>query len=120
MPQDAFHIRRLATELNTFLCGGKINRISQVNKDELTFIIYTGKSTVKLILSTNASGARVCLSLTEKEPAPVAPNFCMLLRKHLLGAEILEIRQQEFERIIELDCIVPPIFRRANAPCIVS
>ena len=103
MPQDAFHIRRLATELNTFLCGGKINRISQVNKDELTFIIYTGKSTVKLILSTNASGARVCLSLTEKEPAPVAPNFCMLLRKHLLGAEILEIRQHEFERIIELD-----------------
>ena len=103
MPQDAFHIRRLAQELNTFLVGGKINRISQVNKDELTFIIYTGKSTVKLILSTNASGARVCLSLTEKEPAPVAPNFCMLLRKHLLGAEILQIRQYEFERIIEID-----------------
>ena len=103
MPQDAFHIRCLATELNTYLRGGKINRISQVNKDELTFIIYTGKTTVKLILSTNASGARVCLSLTEKEPAPVAPNFCMLLRKHLLGAEILEIRQYEFERIVEID-----------------
>ena len=103
MPQDAFHIRRLAEELNAFLVHGKINRISQVNKDELTFIIYTGKTTVKLILSANASNARVCLSLTEKEPAPVAPNFCMLLRKHLLGAEILAVRQYEFERIIELD-----------------
>ncbi len=103
MPQDAFHIRRLAGELNALLVGGKINRISQVNKDELTFIIYTGKSTVKLILSTNASGARVCLSATEKEPAPVPPNFCMLLRKHLLGSEILAIRQREFERIIEID-----------------
>lgn len=103
MPQDAFHIRRLASELHTFLVHGKINRISQVNKDELTFIIYTGKSTVKLILSANASNARVCLSLTEKEPAPVAPNFCMLLRKHLQNAEILEIRQHEFERIIEID-----------------
>ena len=92
MPQDAFHIRRLATELNTILTGGKVNRISQVNKDELTFIIYTGKSTVKLILSANASNARVCLSLTEKEPAPVAPNFCMLLRKHLQGAEILGVK----------------------------
>ena len=102
MPQDAFHIRRLAKELNTFLVGGKINRISQVNKDELTLIIYTGKTTVKLILSANASNARVCLSLTEKEPAPVAPNFCMLLRKHLQNAEILEVRQHEFERIIEL------------------
>lgn len=102
MPQDAFHIRRLAAELNTLLVHGKINRISQVNKDELTFIIYTGKSTVKLILSANASGARVCLSATEKEPAPVAPNFCMLLRKHLQNAEILEIRQHQFERIIEI------------------
>ena len=102
MPQDAFHIRRLAQELNTFLVGGRINRISQVNKDELTVIVYTGKTTVKLILSANASNARVCLSLTEKEPAPVAPNFCMLLRKHLQNAEILEVRQHEFERIVEL------------------
>lgn len=102
MPQDAFHIRRLATELNTLLVGGKVNRISQVNKDELTFIIYTGKSTVKLILSANASNARVCLSSTEKEPAPVAPNFCMLLRKHLQNAEILSVRQHEFERIVEI------------------
>ncbi len=103
MPQDAFHIRRLAAELNALLPQGKINRISQVNKDELTFIVYTGKSTVKLIISASASGARVCLSSTEKEPAPVAPNFCMLLRKHLQGAEILAVRQHEFERIIEID-----------------
>ena len=102
MPQDAFHIRRLSAELNSLLVGGKINRISQVNKDELTLIIYTGKTTVKLILSANASNARVCLSLTEKEPAPVAPNFCMLLRKHLQNAEILSVHQKDFERIIEI------------------
>ena len=114
MPQDAFHIRRLAAELNTFLVGGKINRISQVNKDELTFIIYTGKSTVKLILSANASGARVCLSATEKDPAPVAPNFCMLLRKHLQGAEILAVRQHEFERIIEIDLHCTTDFSESN------
>ena len=114
MPQDAFHIRRLAQELNTFLVGGKINRVSQVNKDELTLIIYTGKTTVKLILSTNASNARVCLSLFEKEPAPIAPNFCMLLRKHLLGAEILEIRQYEFERIIEIDLHCTTDFSQAK------
>ena len=114
MPQDAFHIRRLADELNAFLVGGKINRISQVNKDELTFIIYTGKSTVKLILSANASNARVCLSLTEKEPAPIAPNFCMLLRKHLQNAEILAVRQYEFERIIEIDLHCTTDFSQSN------
>ncbi len=114
MPQDAFHIKRLVRELNTFLVGGKINRISQVNKDELTFIIYTGKSTVKLILSANASNARVCLSETEKEPAPIAPNFCMLLRKHLLGGEILDIRQYAFERIIEIDVLCTTDFSQSK------
>ena len=102
MPQDAFHIKRLSAELNALLCGGKINRISQVSKDELTFIIYTGKTTVKLILSTNATSARVCLSQTEKEPLAVAPNFCMLLRKHLQNAEIVKIEQYAFERIIQI------------------
>ena len=102
MPQDAFHIRRLSQELHTSLRGGKINRVSQVNKDELTFIIYTGKKTEKLIISANATGARVCISDYEKEPLAVAPNFCMLLRKHLQGAEILSIAQRDCERIIEI------------------
>ncbi len=114
MPQDAFHIRRSTIELNNLLVGGKINRISQVNKDELTFIIYTGKSTVKLILSANASNARVCLSTVEKEPLAVAPNFCMLLRKHLQNAEILAIRQHEFERIVEIDLHCTTDFSSAN------
>ena len=102
MPQDAFHIRRLAKELKEELVGGKINRISQVDKDELTLIIYAQKRTIRLIISTNASNARVCLSQTEKTPAPVAPNFCMLLRKHLQGAEILDVQQWEYERIIQI------------------
>ena len=103
MPQDAFHIQRLAKELNTELAFGKVNRVSQIDKDELTLIIYTGKRAVKLILSTNASNARVCLSETEKEPAPIAPNFCMLLRKHIVGAQVLSVKQHEFERIIEIE-----------------
>ena len=41
MPQDAFHIRRLAEELNRTLTGGKVNRVSQADKDEITLIIYT-------------------------------------------------------------------------------
>ena len=114
MPQDAFHIRRSTAELRTFLTGGKINRISQVSKDELTFIIYTGKSTVKLIISANATNCRVCLSSTEKTPLPVAPNFCMLLRKHLQGAEILSIRQLGFERIVEITLLCTSDFSQSQ------
>ena len=114
MPQDAFHIRRLSAELAARLVGGKINRISQVSKDELTFIIYTKNGTVKLILSTNASNARVCFSQTEKEPLAVAPNFCMLLRKHLQNAEILSVSQCGFERIIQIDFLCTSDFSQSE------
>lgn len=103
MPQDALHIRQTAKELAALLRGGKINRITQADKEELTLYIYTEKRVVKLVLSTNASFARVCLTESNSTPLPVAPNFCMLLRKHLLGAEIMEIRQVAFERIVEID-----------------
>ena len=102
MPQDAFHLKRLAEELDGLLVHGKINKITQSSKDELTLFIYTKGKVIKLFFSTNATFARVCVTETEKEPLPVAPNFCMLLRKHLLGAEILSVKQHGFERILEI------------------
>ncbi len=102
MPQDAFHIRRLTGELNALLTHGKINKISQASKDELTLTIYTGKTTVKMLISAHATGARVCLSSAEKEPLALPPNFCMLLRKHLQNAEILGFSQPAHERIIQI------------------
>lgn len=102
MPQDAFNLRHNARELDGLLRGGKINRVVQPNKDEFLLYIYTGRSLLKLIVCTNASFARMCLTTAEKEPPAAAPNFCMLLRKHLLGAEILSVSQLGFERIIAM------------------
>ena len=103
MPQDSFTIRYIADELKRRLVGGKISRIVQPTRDSLVFIIYTGFCNVKLEACLSAQSAR--LSLTEGEtPVPVvAPNFCMLLRKHLQNAEILDIVQPDFERIIYFD-----------------
>jgi len=102
MPQDAFNLRRCAEELNLLLAGGKINRIIQPSKDEVFFNVYTGKEVLKLVLSANASYARVCVTKADREPPLVAPNFCMLLRKHLLGGEIIKAEQIAFERIIAI------------------
>lgn len=102
MPQDAFNLRACAKELDILLSGGKINRIIQPSKDEVFFNIFTGKEVLKLILSTNASYARACVTKAEREPPLVAPNFCMLLRKHLLGGEIIKVEQIAFERIIAI------------------
>jgi len=100
MPQDTFTIRLLSRELNETLCGGKINRINQPSKEELSFIIYTGKRVLKLTINANASDCGVYFTEDNRQNPPVAPNFCMLLRKHLQGAELLGIATPGFERIL--------------------
>lgn len=103
MPQDAFTIRYIADELKGELKGGKISRIIQPARDFLTFIIYTRKGNLKLDASLSARAARLSLGEGERPAPQVAPNFCMLLRKHLQNAEILDIVQPDFERIIYFD-----------------
>ena len=110
MPQDAFTLNVLCKELDKKLSGGKINRIVQPSKDEIVFTIYTGTNTKKL--SINANPSLPYIRMVEKEGvAPlVAPNFCMLLRKHLLSATIKKIEIVGFDRIVKITTTVKPEF----------
>ncbi|MDE6104550.1 MAG: NFACT family protein [Clostridia bacterium] len=107
MPQDAFTIKYVCNELKKELLGGKISKIVQPSREELTFIIYTAKGNVKLDACLSARAARLSLGETEKPVLQTPPNFCMLLRKHLQNAEIINIEQPDFERIIffDLKCV---------------
>lgn len=100
MPQDTFTLRLLASELDGALRGGKINKINQPQKEELSLSIYTGKGTLKLILNANAGDCGVYFTEDTPENPPVPQGFCMLLRKHLTGAEIQSVALDGFERIL--------------------
>ncbi len=106
MPQDAFTLRHIARELDAALSGGKVNKIIQPSRDEVDLILYAGGKTQKLLLNTHASFARALLSQQPRTAPDVAPNFCMLLRKHLTGAQLLSVNQLGFERILAFafDC----------------
>ena len=103
MPFDAFTLSHLVKELKNTLVGGKINKINQPSKEEVIFSVYTHGENKKMIISSHAQNARISFTKSERENPLVAPNFCMLLRKHLLGAEIENIYQVDFERIIIFD-----------------
>ena len=106
MPQDAFTLRHIARELNEMLAGVKVNKIIQPSRDEIDLLLYAGGKTKKLVLNTNASMARAVVSESDKSAPAVASNFCMLLRKHLTGAQIISVAQVGFERILAFtfDC----------------
>lgn len=103
MPQDAFTIKYVCDELKKALIGGKISKIVQPSREELTFIIYTANGNVKLDACLSARTARLSLGETDKPTLQTPPNFCMLLRKHLQNAEISDVVQPDFERIIYFD-----------------
>lgn len=103
MPQDAFTLRYLCEELNAIFKVGKVNRITEPSGDELILTIYTGKRTEKLLLNVNPAAPRIGIIKEEMESPLTAPNFCMLMRKHLLSATLTGISLIGFDRIVKID-----------------
>ena len=103
MAFDAGFTRAVCAELSLMLSGAKVEKVTEPTKDELVIICYKAGKTRKLFLSANPARARICITEQIFENPKVSPMFCMLLRKHLAGATVAEIRQQGFERAVEVD-----------------
>jgi predicted ribosome quality control (RQC) complex YloA/Tae2 family protein len=102
MSFDGLITRAIVKELNTNLIGGRIEKIYVPNKSEVCMNIHNGKLSLKLLISIDPTNARVHLSTKEKDNPIKAPQFCMVLRKHLQGAKIINISQYKLDRIIEI------------------
>lgn len=101
MALDGITINALTNELNNRLLGGRISKIAQPETDELLLTIKTNESNERLLISAGATLPFVYLTQQNKPSPLTAPNFCMLLRKHICGGRITKISQPGFERIIE-------------------
>lgn len=103
MAFDGITISCLVHELSEKLTGGRIYKIAQPEADELLLTIKNNSTQYRLTLSASASLPLVYLT-DQNKPSPLtAPNFCMLLRKHLQNGRITEISQPGLERIIHID-----------------
>lgn len=102
MALDAVAVRAVADELRSAAINGRIEKIHQPERDEITIGIRTFSDTYKLVLSAASSNPRIHFSKVSKTNPKTAPMFCMLLRKHLGSGKITDIRQYGFERIIEI------------------
>ncbi len=102
MAFDGITIASIVKELNQNLTGGRIYKIAQPESDELLLTIKNNGSQYRLLLSADASLPLVYLTDKNKQSPLTAPGFCMLLRKHLQNARILDITQPGLERIIRI------------------
>lgn len=103
MPFDGVVLSRLKKELTLELVEGKVERIYQPNQFEINIYIYKLGKTKKLIISANPLLPKIYITEKQKKNPEVAPNFCMILRKNLLGSKITNIYQEGLERIVRIE-----------------
>ncbi|MDR1782581.1 MAG: NFACT family protein [Bacilli bacterium] len=94
-------VNNLKNKINT----GKIQKIYQLNDNELVFKIRAKHTNYNLINSIQANDFRLHLTNNKVTTLDEATNFCMLLRKHLEGGIIKDIKQYQCERVIVFEIL---------------
>ena len=107
MAFDAGMVAAVADECSRILAGARVEKIMQPSADEIIFLLHTGNTgsaersrDVRLLVSASAARPRVHITSSVAENPAVPPNFCMLLRKYLLGSRLVSAEQCGFERVI--------------------
>ena len=103
MAFDGITIANITKELNSKLSGGRIRKIAQPENDELILTIKSSEGNFRLLISASASLPLIYLTENKKTSPMTAPNFCMLLRKHIENGKITSISQPGLERIIHIE-----------------
>lgn len=102
MPLDAVTVGALTRELSEKITTGRIDRVQQPERDMLLISLRARGENLRLVLAAGTGNARIHLTEGSFENPAEPPMFCMLMRKHLVGARILSVEQPDFERMVVL------------------
>lgn len=102
MAFDGIITRAIIAELKPNLIGSKVNKIFEPTKNDIVFSLYNNGLNYSLNLCINPESCRISLTKYSKPNPKNAPNFCMLLRKYLVGSKIIDISNMDLERTVEI------------------
>ena len=103
MPMDGLTAGFAARELDKKLAGGRIDKISQPEKDTVIMVIRSEGENRRLLLCASPNNARCHLTVSSFPNPLEPPVMCMILRKQLLGGRVLSVRQIAGDRVIHID-----------------
>jgi len=102
MSLDGIFLNSIKHDLYNKLIGGRVDKIYQPDKNEIVIAIRNNGVNHKLLMTAASSSPRLHITdVTRKNPQE-PPMFCMLLRKHLTSAHVTNVRQINFDRILEI------------------
>ena len=103
MSLDGFSMRFLARELDSILAGGRIDKITQPNKQSIIISVRQPGQNYLLHISIAPQNPSAHILTKTLENPPEPPSFCMLLRKHLETGRIVSIKQHGLDRLLLMD-----------------
>ena len=102
MPYDGIVLSGAVWEINGLLSGGRIERVFQTGRYEITLLCHSHSEKYRLLISANPENPRVHLTKSKKENPMIAPPFAMVLRKHIQSGRIVSILQEGYDRIVTI------------------
>lgn len=102
MAFDGIIIKKISTELKNII-GFKIDKVYEPDKNTVTLGLYGKCSNLSLLMCISSNNCRLHLTSHQQKNPTMAPNFCMLLRKYLIGLKIKNIYTVDLERIVFID-----------------
>ncbi len=103
MPMDGLTLSFVTRELHEALVGGRVDRVAQPERDELNILVRNHGRNQVLLLSASAGCARAHITREKKVSPLEPPMLCMLLRKHISGGRVRDVRQVNGDRILEIE-----------------
>ena len=103
MAFDAGMLACVIAEIREKSLGARVEKVFQPERDEIVLQMRSLEGGKRLLINAGSNNPRVCFTTEQKENPMTPPMLCMLLRKHLQGAKLSDVRQEGFERVVTME-----------------
>ena len=103
MALDGIFLSKVCDELKKYALSLRVDKVQQPSRDEVVLVLRGKSGTYRLLICVRADSPRIHFTSHSIQNPAVPPMFCMLLRKHLTAARIVDIRQSELDRVMFID-----------------
>ena len=103
MAFDAGMLACVVAEIREKSLGARIEKVFQPERDEIVLQMRSLEGGKRLVINAGSNNPRIGFTTEQKENPMTPPMLCMLLRKHLQGAKLTDVRQADFERVAILE-----------------
>lgn len=100
MALDGLFLSSIAQELQNTIIGCRVDKIAQPEKDEITLSFKINRKNKKLLISASSNYPRIHFTEIVKKNPMQPPMYCMVLRKYILGARVVSLKQLNNDRIL--------------------